>query len=287
MHLLFRLLSILPLSLLHNLGALLGWLVWLLSPKYRRHLKDNMAQAGVSALRAEAICAAGQSLAELPKIWLRPQEEVVRQVVKATGQEVIEAAWASGKGIVYVTPHLGCFEIVGQYLASFRPITTMYRPPKKAWLHSIFKDGRSANLKLATADMAGVRTFLRTLRQGEAVGILPDQVPGKGEGIWAPFFGKPAFTMTLAARLADTGSTIILTYAERLPYGAGYHIHFRPLSAPLEGSLDEKVAQLNREIEHSIMQCPGQYLWSYNRYKVPAQSTEKPTEKATEKADAA
>lgn len=267
---LFRVLRLLPLSVLHNLGALLGWLAWLLSPAYRRHLHNNLAQAGLPGLTAEAVIAAGQLVAELPKIWLRPQAELMRRVVKLSGQEHVDAAWASGRGILYLTPHLGCFEITAQYLAAHRPITVLYRPPKHAWLQPLFKAGRAANLKIAAADMSGVRALIKALRQGEAVGMLPDQTPGNGEGIWAPFFGRPAYTMTLAARLADTGACVLLTYAERLPYGAGYHVHFLPLSASLAGTLDEKVAQLNREIEHVILQCPGQYLWGYNRYKRPA-----------------
>ncbi|HEU6454313.1 MAG TPA: lysophospholipid acyltransferase family protein, partial [Roseateles sp.] len=108
------------------------------------------------------------------------------------------------------------------------------------------------------------------------IGLLPDQVPQEGEGVWAPFFGRPAYSMTLAARMADTGATVLLTYAERLPYGAGYHVHFLPLSAPLSGSTEDKVAQLNGEIERVIRQCPGQYLWGYKRYKRPSGVTPPP-----------
>jgi KDO2-lipid IV(A) lauroyltransferase len=270
MFFLFRALNCLPLPLLHNLGALMGWLNWLLSPTYRRLLRENLAQAGLSEYRNEAIAAAGQTLFELPKIWLRPQEEVMERVAKVSGQEYVDAAWAAGKGILYLTPHLGCFEITAQYLASHRPITVLYRAPKQAWLQELYKAGRAANLKIAAADMSGVRALIKALRSGEAIGMLPDQVPGNGEGVWAPFFGRPAYSMTLAARMADTGASVLLTYAERLPYGAGYHIHFLPLSASLTGSTEEKVTHLNAEIERVIRECPGQYLWGYNRYKRPA-----------------
>ena len=270
MFLLFRILRVFPLPLLHNLGALLGWLAWLLSPRYRRQLQANLTQAGLSEVRNEAIVAGGQLVAELPKIWLRPQDEVMERVVKVSGQEYVEAAWEANKGILYLTPHLGCFEITAQYLASHRPITVLYRAPKQSWLRDLYAAGRGANLKLATFYMAGVRTLIKALRAGEAIGMLPDQVPGNGEGVWAPFFGRPAYSMTLAARLADTGATVLLTYAERLAYGAGYHVHFMPLSAPLNGGPEDKVAQLNAEIERVIRACPGQYLWGYNRYKQPA-----------------
>lgn len=264
---LFRLLSRLPLPVLHNLGALLGWMAYALSPTYRRHLRANIAQAGCASVRGAAVAEAGKTLLELPKLWLRPQDEVVGRVVKVSGWELVEQAWQAGRGILFLTPHLGCFEITAQYYASFRPITVLYRRPKQDWLAPIIEQGRGANLRLAPADMGGVRKLIKALRSGAAVGMLPDQAPGIGEGEWAPFFGKPAYTMTLAARLAqlEGGATVILAYAERLQYGAGYHLH---LLAPA-GDVATP-ADVNREIERLVQLCPEQYLWGYNRYKVPA-----------------
>lgn len=262
---LFRLLSRLPLPVLHNLGALLGWLAYALSPSYRRHLQENIVLAGQECARGAAIAEAGKTLLELPKLWLRPQAEVVSRVVKVTGWELVEQAWQAGRGILFLTPHLGCFEITAQYYAARRPITVLYRRPKQDWLAPIIEQGRGANLKLAPADMSGVRKLIKALKTGEAIGMLPDQAPGVGEGEWAPFFGRPAYTMTLAARLAQTGATVILAYAERLHYGAGYHLRFL---LP-EGDATTPVG-INREIERLIRLCPEQYLWGYNRYKVPS-----------------
>lgn len=259
---LFRLLAHLPLPLLHNLGALAGWLAYGLSPTYRRHLNENLAQAGVVQARGEAIAEAGKSLLELPKLWLRPQDEVVGRVVKVSGWEHVETALAAGRGILFLTPHLGCFEITAQYVAKHHPITVLYRRPKQDWLVPILEQGRGANLDLAPADMGGVRKLLKTLKSGGLVGMLPDQAPGVGEGAWAPFFGRPAYTMTLAPRLARTGATVLLTYAERLHYGAGYRLHFLPPTGDATTP-----AGINREIEQLILRHPGQYLWGYNRYK--------------------
>lgn len=280
----FRLFSYLPLPLLHNLGAVLGWLTWLLSPTYRRHFRTNLALAGLgeaTAVRWAAIAEAGKAIAELPKIWLRPSAELVERVAQVSGWEVVEAARRTGRGVMYLTPHLGCFEMIAQYLAGTpdadglaHPFTALYRRPRQAWLASLMERGRGTNFKLAPADLSGVRRLMKALKQGESTGMLPDQVPGNGEGIWAPFFGKPAYTMTLVARLAETGATVVLTYAERLHYGAGYHIHFLPLSQPLAGDLPARVAQINGEIEAIIHRCPEQYLWGYNRYKRPAGAPE-------------
>jgi KDO2-lipid IV(A) lauroyltransferase len=262
---LFRLLARLPLPVLHNLGAWFGWLAYALSPTYRRHLRENAAQAGLEDESGAAVAEAGKTLLELPKLWLRPQDEVVGRVVQVTGWELVEQAWREGRGILFLTPHLGCFEITAQYYASFRPITVLYRRPKQDWLAPIIETGRGANLKLAPADLGGVRKLIKALKSGEAVGMLPDQAPGAGEGEWAPFFGRPAYTMTLAARLAQGGATVLMTYAERLHYGAGYHMRLFAPQGPVATPAD-----INREIERLVRMCPGQYLWGYNRYKIPA-----------------
>jgi KDO2-lipid IV(A) lauroyltransferase len=207
---------------------------------------------------------------ELPAIWCRTLPEAAARIVELEGWENIEAAHRDRRGILFLTPHLGCFEITAQYYAARRPMTVLYRRPKQDWLAPLIEEGRGANLKLAPADLSGVRRLLKALKNGEAVGMLPDQVPGKGEGAWLPFFGRSAYTMTLAARLAETGATVLLAYAERLHYGAGYHLKLFPLSTPLAGDLMQRAAQLNRELETLIRLCPEQYLWGYNRYKVPA-----------------
>ena len=272
MSLLFRLLSWLPLSWLHALGALVGRVVFACSATFRCHSRQNLALAGLAEPRLEKTAAAhaGRTLFELPKLWARPQAEVAAMVVQVSDWSLVEAAWAAGRGILFLTPHLGCFEITAQYYASHRPMTVLYRRPKHRWLAPVIERGRGTNLKLAPADLSGVRTLIRNIRRGEAIGILPDQVPGNGEGAWIPFFGKPAYTMTLAARLSETGATVLLAYAERLPLGQGYHLRLFPMPHPLQGSTGERAAQINLALEGLIRQCPEQYLWGYNRYKRPS-----------------
>ena len=283
MILLFRFLSYLPLAWLHALGALLGWLAWLLSPTYRRHMRDNMVLAlgedGERRVRVAAIGNAGKSSLELPKIWLRPLEEAAARVVKVTGWELVEEATRAGKGIVYLTPHLGCFEVTAQYLSTHAPITVLYRPPKQAWLQTMIEAGRARKqLHIAAADLTGVRALLKALKRGEAVGMLPDQAPRSGEGRWINFFGKPAYTMTLAARLTESGAASIMLWAERLPGGAGYHFHLQRPTQPFSGNTEERAGQISREIERLILQCPQQYLWGYNRYKRPGGAEAPPGE---------
>ena len=127
--------------------------------------------------------------------------------------------------------------------------------------------------------MTGVRALLKALKRGEAVGMLPDQAPKMGEGLWVDFFGKPAYTMTLAARLTETGAAVIMVWAERLPAGAGYHFHLQQPTQPISGNTEERAVKISHEIECLIRQCPEQYLWGYNRYKRP-RGVEAPPERA-------
>ncbi len=274
MRFVFHCLALLPLSLNHLLGALAGAAAYLASPTYRRHLRENMVgalgEADAARFRWAAVASAGRMAFELPRIWLRTLEEAVTMVAEVRGQALVDAARAANKGIVFVTPHLGCFEITAQYLATQAPITVLYRPPKQAWLQEMIERGRQrASLHLAPADLSGVRGLLKALKRGEAIGLLPDQAPKVGEGRWLPFFGRQAYTMTLAARLSETGATVLFTWGERLPGGAGYRIHFSAPTVPLEGDLEARAVTINHEVEALIRACPGQYLWGYNRYKRP------------------
>jgi KDO2-lipid IV(A) lauroyltransferase len=268
---LLRLIAGLPLSVLHALGSILGWAMYGISPTYRRHVLENLAQAGVgdARVRRAAIAAAGQMVLELPKIWFGPRDEVVSLVSAVEGAEAAFAARDAGKAILFLTPHMGCFEIAAQYAALRTPITVLYRRPKVAWLEPMMRAGRAReNVRLVPADLSGVRELYGALKRGEAVGFLPDQVPGIGEGEWAEFFGRPAYTMTLAAKLAERENVAcFLAYAKRLPKGKGYAIALRPLPGKLPG--ESAPRRLNRALEELVRECPEQYLWGYNRYKTP------------------
>jgi KDO2-lipid IV(A) lauroyltransferase len=277
---LFRILSRLPLWLVHLLGAWLGRLTYWLSPTYRRHLRENMAQAGIdSSLRVAAVAEAGKQMVELARIWLRTLEETNAQVAEVRGWEHVEAAQRAGKGIVFMTPHLGCFEITAQYYSAFGDVTVLYRPPRQQSIQQMILDGRKReHLHLAPADLSGVRALIKALKKGQAVGMLPDQAPKVGEGVWLKFFGKPAYTMTLAARLTETGATTLMAWGERLPNGRGYRLHFRPPGKPLAGDTIARAQQINLEIEDLVRECPAQYLWGYNRYKQPGGAEPPPVE---------
>lgn len=272
---LFRLLALLPLGWLHALGALLGQITFAVSEKYAARTVENLRQSRLArddthfaALLKQTINEAGKGIVELPWVWGRSLEQVCATVTSCQGWEHMEAAHSRGKGIILLTPHWGCFEVVGLYVGQHMPLTCLYRTPKQTWLEEGMHAGRARGMaRLASADVSGVRLLYKALKRGEAIGLLPDQVPSQGEGEWVDFFSRPAYTMTLSGRLAQTsGATVLLAYAERLPHGEGYILRFEPLLLDFSKPVPQ---QINSALERVIAVSPAQYLWSYNRYKVP------------------
>jgi KDO2-lipid IV(A) lauroyltransferase len=277
MLMLLRLLARLPLRFYHALGGVLGWIVYWASPRYASRLRENLRASGVCAdnahyrlLLRSAIGEAGRQGIEILPIWFRPQAEVCRLVHACAGEDAVMEAYRAGHGVILLTPHLGCFEVAAIYAAARFPITVLYRPPHLRWLNRLVVAGRGRGReKLAPATLGGVRLLFKALRHGEAIGVLPDQVPSSGEGIWVDFFGRPAYTMTLIGRLCEAlDPAVFLAVARRLPSGGGYDIEVERIEGDLTGAAGS--ARMNAAVEHAVRKCPEQYLWSYNRYKHPA-----------------
>ncbi len=272
---LFRLLSYLPLSVLHRCGAVMGQLIYWVSPQYAQRMRENLRSAELhhdedsyQLLLKQTIAEAGKSVLELPWVWCRPVVQVYAAVRNIDGWEHVEAAQAAGRGLIVLTPHWGCFEVAGLYLGRDAAMTNLYRAPKLAWLEDFMLAGRARGFsKLAPADLGGVRLLMKALKRGEGIGLLPDQVPGNGEGEWTTFFHRPAYTMILTGRLAQSsGAQVVLVAAERLSQGRGYDLHIQPIALDFTQSVP---LQINQALERVITTAPAQYLWSYNRYKVP------------------
>ena len=266
---LFRFAARLPLRVLHALGSALGRLALALSSSWRRKTVDNLRTAGLFSdeLLREAARQAGRGLLETPYVWFRPRSEL-ESLVRLDNMSLIQEAVAAGRGAIVLTPHLGCFEVAARMAARLVPMTVLYKPPKLEAVRRLVEQARAVpGMRAVPANAGGVRSLLRALRRGEAIGILPDQVPGDGDGAWAPFFGRPAYTMTLPQRLAElTGATVLMAAAERLPGGAGYRVHIERL----EG--EASPAAVNAAMEALIRRFPAQYYWGYNRYKTPARA---------------
>ena len=269
---LFRFLSHAPLGLLHAMGVVAGWLAYGLSGRYRKRWHENRVQAGLSARQVRgAIAHNGRMIMELPRLWLGPPVPC-----EWTGEDIVREAYAAGKGIVFLTPHLGCFEITAQAIAArFGPLygdlTVLYRPSSERWMAEMMQHVRNRpGLRAVPTTLSGVRQMVRELRRGLAVGLLPDHVPPEGQGVWAPFFGRPAYTMTLAAKLVhQTGAAMVVVWGERLAAARGYRLHCLPLPEPLSDDLQTAVEQINHAMEQLILTAPDQYMWGYARYRQP------------------
>ena len=268
-----KLLSTLPLCIVHFLGAALGWVSYLSYKKYANLINTNLRLSKLKKDKVSFkktlhrnISETGKAFLETFAIWFRDYSKLKNWYQGCTGWEHVDSALAKGKGIIFLTPHLGCFEITSLYYGQFQPITVLFRPPRQNWLMPLISQGRQrGQVSLAPANAQGVKLLLQALKRGEAIGILPDQAPHEGEGEWAPFFGRPAYTMTLASKLAEkSGAQVLMAFGERLKNGRGYHIHIKPIK---EGGINSPEL-LNQEIEKAIAQCPSQYMWVYDRYKV-------------------
>jgi len=265
--------TMLPLALVQIIGASMGILAYIGSKQYRSFFRPQY-EVVVSAHKLpfklwEAIRASGMLFADSLWIWRNPQKAL--QLAEVQNWDVVETAIREGHGLVMLTPHLGGFEIIPRVLAQHFPATILYRPSRQEWLNELVEEGRAyPNMHFVPTNLNGVRQMTRALTRGEAIGILPDQVPSGGEGVWVPFFGRPAYTTPLPARLANRSKTpVVMFTAKRKGIGEGWLMQANRL-APLSEDANIAAAELNVAIENAILVAPEQYIWSYNRYKHPA-----------------
>lgn len=270
-----RALAALPLPVLHALGAGLGTLLASLPSRTRQVARLNLALCFPELPRHERRLLLRRSLAETAKaglemapVFKRPPEQAVGWIRRTHGVAHLQAAIERGRGVVLLIPHLGCWELLNLWVAARYPFTALYRPPRQPALEPILVEARTRNgTRLLPAGPRGVRGLRHALDRQEVVGILPDQEPDGSEP-FAPFFGIPAKTMTLASRLAErTGAAPVFAFAERLPRGRGFALHFLPADpAVADPDPETATAALNRGVEACVHRAPAQYQWTYKRF---------------------
>jgi Kdo2-lipid IVA lauroyltransferase/acyltransferase len=274
----FSLLALIPLPILQGIGSILGCLGYYFATNERKRTTRNLHFSKLAANDQQAeklvksvFSETAKSGLELSIAWTRSSKHIVSLFKEVNGWEHIEEAIARNEGLLLITPHLGNYDLAGRYLSEKLPfpLTAMYRPPKISWLESVMNNGRVRdNGYTAPANMQGVKQIVRALKHKQATIILPDQVPGEGEGVWATFFGQPAYTMTLASRLAIMPKVTALFFCgERLPHGRGFALHIAPLEGSLNGNREHDVQIINNNVEQWVARFPSQYLFGYNRYK--------------------
>ena len=261
----------------HRLGSLIGHALYLLPNTLRRTTAINLAlcfpeltpQQRRDLLRRNLI-EMGKSAAEAGPLWLWPGHKVIDAVVLGTGMAEFMRHLAEKRGAIIAAPHLGSWEVVGLYLSALHPMTSLYRPPHQRALEPTIRHGRERlGARLVPTTTQGVRALSRALHHQELVGILPDQDPGKDNGLFAPFFGQAANTITLLSKLAiKTGTPVFFVYAERLAHGRGYRLHCLKGDQRLQHApLAQSVTLLNEQVEHCVRALPEQYQWGYKRFK--------------------
>jgi len=267
----------LPLWVAHAVGSLIGRLGYRFPNEIRHAARINirlclpqLTPLAQKRLLRQYLIETGKTAMESGAMWLWGKRRILARVREVSGLETLEAAHALGKGVVFAMPHMGSWEIAALWCSRHYPMTTLYRPPDLTVMDRIIRRGRERfGARLVPTDNSGVKALFRALSQGETIGILPDQEPGRGQGEFAPFFGIPAYSMTLLSRLVQkTGAEVVFTYAERLSWGRGYHLHF--LKAPAEiadKELVTSVQAVNAGVEACIEGCPAQYQWGYRRFK--------------------
>jgi KDO2-lipid IV(A) lauroyltransferase len=274
---LFRFIAILPLFVLQAIGAGFGRLLWLLNTQSRYVTEVNLklcfpdlSPQQRQILAKRSLIESSKTLLEVIAIWLSPLEKNKTLIKRVSGQDCLDQALQKKQGVILLAPHLGNWELVGMFGAQIGPFTAMYAPAKMHTMRKIMYAGREQfGCKLAPTNTQGVRILLKALKLSESIGILPDQVPEPEGGLYAPFFGEPALTMTLIATLAArTGATVICGYAKRLQGESGFEICLRPAVANIASeNLQEAVVALNQSVEACVRDCPEQYQWEYKRFK--------------------
>ncbi len=273
---LIRLLALLPLPLLRVLARLLGALLWLLPWRKHTVIDTNLRIAfpeldepARRRLHRQHLVELASLALESGAVWHWPRERIERHIPEVNGWANVEAALASGRGVLVLTAHLGNWEIVNLFGSPRAALTVLYKAPAQRRLDALVRASRQRfGARLIAAGSPALRELLKRLKAGEAAAILFDQQPKAGEGEFVPFFGRPALTMTLTHRLAQrTGCELLLVGNRRLPRGRGWAIDIEAAPAALADP-DPIVAltALNAWLEAQIRRAPAQYLWSYKRW---------------------
>jgi KDO2-lipid IV(A) lauroyltransferase len=274
---LMRALALLPWSLLDALGAALGYGFWRSDSRERRIARINIdyclpdwpADRRAQLERATLIHF-GRIALEIAKVWFGSRAVFDRSIAAVEGEELMTAAAAEGRGVLLLAPHHGNWEVLGSYLGRNHPFTAMYLPARDEAADGVIRIARTrSGGAIAAANNSGVRAVLKALKQGGVVGILPDQVPKQAGAEFAPFFGHPALTMTLAANLLQkTGARAVFGCAFRADDGRGFRIAFRAADPEIYSpDLGTSLAAMNRGVEALILERPEQYQWQYKRFK--------------------
>jgi len=272
-----RLVAALPWSWVQGLGALIGWLMWKLPNRSREVVRINQAKcfpelgaAAREALLGRTLKDIGKTFTESACAWIWPADKSLALVKEVEGLEVLEAALASGKGVVGITSHLGNWEVLNHFYCNQCKPIIFYRPPKQKAVDELLQQQRvQMGNRVAPSTKEGILSVIKEVRRGGAVGIPADPEPSEGSGIFVPFLGVQALTSKFVPNmLAGHKAVGVFLHAIRLDDGSGFKVILE--AAPEEMySKDPEVgvAAMSRVLESYVRRWPSQYMWSMKRFK--------------------
>ncbi|WP_437558412.1 lysophospholipid acyltransferase family protein [Acidithiobacillus sulfuriphilus] len=271
-----RLAALLPDALRAMAGAGLGYVAMLILRRTCRVVDTNLAIAYPAAspkerrrLRRRHFRALGQAALDLGPLWYWPLPRALGLIREVSGAAAVDAAMAEGRGVILFTAHLGAWEAAVLYIGQRWPVTVMYMDTRNPAINALMVAGRGRSGARLSKKENGIRPLLQALKQGTAVGVLPDQNVDPSEGVYAPFFGRPACTTPLLGRLAARqGTPVFGLFAYRLPWGKGFRVEIVPLGPRFpSGDAEADAAAINRVLEQAIRRAPEQYWWVHRRFK--------------------
>ncbi len=268
--------ALLPLRLIHWLGNLIGQLSWLSNSRIRRIATKNiqlclpeLSADKQAQLVRQTLRETGKVILETGRMWQGNTATTLSLVKAVENQQLIDDAMKNKRGVIFAIPHYGSWELVGLYCAKHYKVTSMYAPQADEKIDQLVQAARQrTGAKLVPINNSGIRALTRALKQGEAISILPDQSP-RNNGVFAPFFGQPCYTMTLLSKLASKNNAcVIYACARRYDDSSGFKLVFRAPEQDLSQlPLQQSVEAMNRDIEALIRETPQQYQWTYKRFK--------------------
>ncbi|MDH5736338.1 MAG: lysophospholipid acyltransferase family protein [Gammaproteobacteria bacterium] len=269
--------SYMPLKMAHVIGVFIGWIYQIKNSKMKRVAEINIKRCFPELtadqqhrMLQKTLIETGKLISEMGIMWGRPADSVLALVKSTEGEDHVRSAILGGKGVLLAMPHTGSWELVALYCAKHFPMTTLYRPPKLKGFDAKIRQARQrTGAELVPTDNSGVRALSKALKEARMVGLLPDQEPSMGNGVFAPFFNIAAYTMTLLPRLAiKYNCQVIYACAERLPAGRGFKLVFRlPAESFADKDLQQATELMNKDVERLVRECPEQYQWIYKRFK--------------------
>ncbi len=272
---LIRLLAVCPLWLLQALAWPLGLALYGLPWRKHRVIAVNLRlcfpdwnPAQRRALHRRYLVELFKLVLEAGVMWHWSPARLDRHL-RIEGFDQVAALRADGRGLLFVSGHVGNWELLNLIVSRHLPMATLYRAPEDTALDRFITEPRVRfGGRMIASGSPALRELLTALRQGDGVGIAADIQPKSGDGVFVPYFGQPALTMTLVNRLArKTGAAVVFCWAERLPYGRGWQLRFQQAPEIIAGEDPAAaLAPMNAWLEAAVRQAPAQYLWLYKRF---------------------